>query len=118
MIERAGVNLSSSIIDVGGGESTLIDDLLIRGYSNLTVLDISEKALGVTRSRLGEAAQKVQWIVADITQANLPPGLLFVGAGLLFAGLTEFCLMATFLGRMPWNRMTAQNSRTAVCKEA
>jgi len=43
---------------------------------------------------------------------------LFVGAGLLFAGLTDFCLMATFLGRMPWNRLTAQNSRTAVCEEA
>jgi len=73
LIERAGVNLSSSIIDVGGGESTLIDDLLIWGYSNLTVLDISETALEVTRSRLGEAAQKVHWIIADITHANLPP---------------------------------------------
>src|SRR5262249_45307597 len=58
-------------IDVGAGESTLVDDLLARGYRNLTALDISPTALEVTRKRLGSAADRVQWIVADVTRAPL-----------------------------------------------
>ena len=73
LIEKAAPERGASIIDVGGGESTLVDDLLGLGYRNLTVLDISQTALDVTRARLGEAGKEVRWICADITQANLPP---------------------------------------------
>ena len=73
LIERAVPERSASIIDVGGGESTLVDDLLLRGYANITVLDISQGAIDVTRSRLGSAADQVRWIAADITEVELEP---------------------------------------------
>lgn len=72
LIERAADAHSASIIDVGGGESTLMDDLLARGFNNLTLLDISETSLAVTRKRLGQAAELVHWLVGDITQLELP----------------------------------------------
>ena len=56
------------IIDVGGGESKLVDYLIKDGYTDLTVLDISEKALDRAKARLGEDASKVNWIVSDITE--------------------------------------------------
>ena len=73
LIERAVPERSASIIDVGGGESTLVDDLLLRGYKNITILDISQGAIDVTRSRLGSAADHVRWIAADITEIELEP---------------------------------------------
>lgn len=57
---------TAKIIDVGGGESKLVDHLLNEGYENITVLDISEKALEKTKKRLGENASKVNWIVSNI----------------------------------------------------
>lgn len=60
------------VIDVGGGASVLVDDLLDAGYRNLSVLDLAESALAASRQRLGARAQAVQWIAADITQAALP----------------------------------------------
>ena len=59
LIERAAPDRSSSIIDVGGGESTLVDDLLAGGYQRITVLDVSETAIDVTKKRLGSAAEQV-----------------------------------------------------------
>ena len=73
LIELAGSGPSASIIDVGAGESTLVDDLLARGYSNVTVLDISQAAIAASRKRLGDTAEHVRWLVADITQAELEP---------------------------------------------
>ena len=73
LIERAAAGLNASIIDVGGGESTLVDDLLARGYRNVTVLDISSTALDVTAARLGPVAEQVRWIAADVMQAGLAP---------------------------------------------
>jgi 2-polyprenyl-3-methyl-5-hydroxy-6-metoxy-1,4-benzoquinol methylase len=73
LIERAIPDRSASIIDVGAGESTLVDDLLLRGYANITVLDISQGAIDVTRSRLGSAADQVRWLAADITEVELEP---------------------------------------------
>ncbi len=67
--DRAGPD--AHIIDVGGGASVLVDDLLDAGYRNLTVLDLAESALAVSRARLGARAQSVQWIAADITRAEL-----------------------------------------------
>ncbi len=60
------------IIDVGGGASILVDDLLDAGYHNLSVLDLAESALAASRARLGTRAASVQWIAADITRADLP----------------------------------------------
>ena len=73
LIERAAVALSASIIDIGGGESTFVDDLLLRGYKNLTVLDVSQTAIEVTKKRLGSAAEQVRWLVGDILKIELEP---------------------------------------------
>lgn len=62
----------AQIIDVGGGASVLVDNLLDAGFCNLTVLDLAESALATSRARLGARAQSVQWIAADITRAELP----------------------------------------------
>ena len=71
-IEQTGVGKSARIIDVGGGASTLVDDLLERGFKHITVLDISSKAIDVSRVRLGSRADNVTWMEADITQVVLP----------------------------------------------
>jgi SAM-dependent methyltransferase len=72
LIEQAAAGRPASIID-GGGESTLVDDLLARGYENITVLDISQAAIDANRKRLGKASEGVHWLVADITKAELEP---------------------------------------------
>ena len=72
LIRAAGLPSSAPIIDIGGGASTLVDDLLADGYSNLSVLDLSEAALSVARQRLGAAGEAVQWRAADITTVDLP----------------------------------------------
>jgi len=74
LIVRAVDARSASIIDIGGGESTLVDDLLARGYENITVLDVSQTAIDVTKKRLGLAAEQIHWLAADITEAELEPG--------------------------------------------
>lgn len=66
-IHNCGLPKSAAIIDIGGGDSRLVDYLLDEGYENITVLDISEKALERAQSRLGERAAMVKWIAADIT---------------------------------------------------
>ncbi len=73
LIEQAAVDRSASVIDVGGGESTLVDDLLARGYENITVLDVSQTAVDADRKRLGEASDRVHWLVADISKVDLQP---------------------------------------------
>jgi SAM-dependent methyltransferase len=65
LIRKAG---KGSLIDIGGGASRLVDRLLAEGYGNLSVLDISDVALGRSKERLGTLAVKVSWIVADITR--------------------------------------------------
>jgi 2-polyprenyl-3-methyl-5-hydroxy-6-metoxy-1,4-benzoquinol methylase len=75
LIERAGATASSAIIDVGAGESTLADDLLSLEFQNITVLDISETAIDVCKKRMGAAADRVHWLVADVTRAKLEPGV-------------------------------------------
>lgn len=59
---------TAKIIDVGGGDSRLVDFLLAEGFENITVLDISSKALEKAKQRLGEQAGKVNWIVSDIME--------------------------------------------------
>ena len=70
-IQGAGLAPDAAIIDVGGGPSTLVDDLLARGYTNVTVLDISASAIDTAKTRLGEKAAMVRWLVADVTELDL-----------------------------------------------
>jgi ubiquinone/menaquinone biosynthesis C-methylase UbiE len=72
LIQDAGIPLSANLIDVGGGASTLVDDLLANGYENITVLDISGAALAAARRRLGPQAAKVRWLEANILDVTLP----------------------------------------------
>jgi 2-polyprenyl-3-methyl-5-hydroxy-6-metoxy-1,4-benzoquinol methylase len=71
LIKRSASDRTASVIDVGGGESTLVDDLVEEGFQNITVLDVSQAAIDVNKKRLGERAERVRWIVADITQVEL-----------------------------------------------
>jgi ubiquinone/menaquinone biosynthesis C-methylase UbiE len=72
LIEWTGIEKTAHIIDVGGGASTLVDDLLEMGFKHITVLDISSAAIDAARARLGSRAEDVTWIEADITQVTLP----------------------------------------------
>lgn len=74
LIERAtSQNRQAAIIDVGAGASTLVDDLLADGYSNITVLDISQAAIDVARMRLAAVHDRVQWLCCDVTNAKFSP---------------------------------------------
>lgn len=64
---------ADAVIDVGGGRSTLADDLLARGFAEVTVLDLSSSALAESRDRLGDRAAAVTWLHNDVTRAGLPP---------------------------------------------
>ena len=70
-IQELSVAKDAAIIDVGGGDSLFVDHLLDLGYQNISVLDISPKALERAQNRLGERAKAVKWILADA--ANLEP---------------------------------------------
>ena len=72
LIRATGVPYSAGIIDVGGGASTLVDDLLSSGYCAVSVLDLAAAALSVAKARLGERASEVQWTEGDITKVLLP----------------------------------------------
>lgn len=71
-IQELGLDANAPIIDVGGGASTLVDDLLEAGQRSITVLDISDKALSLARARLGEKAKLVKWLEGNITSLDLP----------------------------------------------
>ena len=70
-IRDAVPNRNAAVIDVGGGASTLVDHLLDAGFNDVTVVDISDKALQQARQRLGDRADAVNWVVADV-RAFLP----------------------------------------------
>ena len=72
LITDAGVASSAAIIDVGGGASTLVDDLLAGGYRDVTVLDLSGEALAAAKERLGPQAAKVKWLEANVLDVALP----------------------------------------------
>jgi len=71
-IQKTGVQKTGHIIDIGGGASTLVDDFLMAGFQQVSILDVSEHALQHARQRLGARANDVNWVEADITQADLP----------------------------------------------
>jgi len=66
LIEEAVANRDAHIIDVGAGESTLVDDLLARGYRNLYASDLSQTALDVAKARLGANASRIKWLCGDV----------------------------------------------------
>lgn len=72
LISTAAIGKDAKIIDVGGGDSSLVDDLVQRSYSDITVLDIASTAIERTKQRLRDAGSMVQWIEADILEAQLP----------------------------------------------
>ncbi len=72
LIRKASLPLTASIIDVGGGASTLIDDLVETGYEDITVLDISASALATAEGRLGGKGKNLHWLEANITKVTLP----------------------------------------------
>ena len=71
MIKATSVPRSARVIDVGGGASTLVDDLLALQFSNICVMDLSAAALNRVQQRLGPDAKRVRWLEADVTQAQL-----------------------------------------------
>lgn len=74
LIRQLGLPKSARIIDVGGGAATLVDDLLDDGFTDVTVLDLSERALAASQERLGGRSRSVRWLVGDITTVALDPG--------------------------------------------
>jgi SAM-dependent methyltransferase len=72
LIERAAPDQRGSILDVGAGQSTLVDDLLGLGYEHITVLEVSQGALDGLKERVGEAGGAIRWICGDVTETVLP----------------------------------------------
>lgn len=72
LILRTGVDSDARILDAGGGASTLVDDLLARGFRRVMVVDIAQSALDAAKKRLGDRAREVEWRVGDITTLDLP----------------------------------------------
>ncbi len=67
LIKTSVVDPAARIVDVGGGEATLVDDLVSAGYRGVDVLDLSETALQVARNRMGDASNSVGWLLGDVT---------------------------------------------------
>src|SRR3974390_482643 len=106
LIEKAVPSRSASIIDVGGGESTLVDDLLARGDKNITVLDIAQTAIDANRKRLGKASERVHWLAADITTVELPPSAYDV-----WHDRAVFHFLSTISDRVTYVRQVARAVR-------
>jgi SAM-dependent methyltransferase len=67
LIRATGLERNAAIVDVGAGASRLVDRLLDDGYTDLSVLDVSERALAIAQARLAQRASQVKWIAADVT---------------------------------------------------
>lgn len=68
LIAEIGLNRKSKIIDIGAGDSTLVDNLIALGYRDLTLLDVSEAALEKAKNRLGNNSGRVKWVVSDVRE--------------------------------------------------
>ena len=73
LLTGAGMSANSRVIDIGGGASTLVDDLLDRGVRHVSVLDVSAEALASAQERLAERADFVTWYAGDLLDVALPP---------------------------------------------
>lgn len=74
LLERAGLHRATRLIDIGGGASTLVDDLLALGLTELTVLDLSPSALAIARERLGERGAHMRWLAANLLDVDFAHG--------------------------------------------
>ncbi|HEV2214796.1 MAG TPA: class I SAM-dependent methyltransferase, partial [Terracidiphilus sp.] len=89
------------ILDAGGGHSTLVDDLLARGFRRVTVCDVAEAALARAKERLGEAAAQVEWRVGDVLSVPLPESSFNVWHDrAVFHFLTNAAERATYIDQM------------------
>ena len=75
LIHSLDLPKTAKIIDVGGGDSKLVDHLLDEGFDNITVLDISSKAIDKARRRLGDKSEKIKWSVSDVL--DFEPGVIY-----------------------------------------
>ena len=113
LIEQAATGCSAWVIDVGGGESTLVDDLLSRGYETITILDISQTAVDANRKRLGKASERVHMLLQAL-RLHLHEGAA-QGVGWLFAladphmllqalsssTIEQYCRLSTYPAQRP-----------------
>lgn len=74
LITSSGISSDAAVVDIGGGASALVDDLLARGFENITVLDVSGVALDIAKRRLGSRAERVRWVHEDVTRWSPDPG--------------------------------------------
>ena len=78
LIREAGTTEAASIIDIGGGASPLVDDLLDHGYRDITVLDLSGHAIEAAKARLGDRSGQVNWREDDVLRVRFPAGVFDV----------------------------------------
>lgn len=71
MIEMAGLEKGQPVIDIGGGDTFLADALMEKGYTDITVVDISKQAVMRAKERMADRASSVKWVVADVLELNL-----------------------------------------------
>jgi trans-aconitate methyltransferase len=100
LIELAGAIRSSAIIDIGGGASRLVDSLVSQGYADVTVLDLSAAALASAHSRIGDKANQVTWIAADVTTWEPPRSFDVWHDRAAFHFLTDPKDQATYVDRL------------------
>lgn len=100
LITSSGIASGASFVDIGGGASTLVDALLERGHSDLTVLDISARALDHARRRLGADAGRVTWVEGDATSPPFRRSFTFWHDRAVFHFLTEAVDRAAYLAAL------------------
>lgn len=111
-INQARLNKNAKIIDIGGGDSFLVDHLLELGYTNISVLDISSAAIERAKLRLGKNASKVNWIVSDVTMFESDEKFDLWHDRAAFHFLTSDIDIQTYLDRL--NRFTNSNAHLII----
>ncbi|WP_457664774.1 class I SAM-dependent methyltransferase [Thiolapillus sp.] len=100
LIESTGEPTDAAFIDVGGGVSRLVDHLLDKGWTRLSVLDIAPSALARAQARLGDRATEVSWLAADLLEAELPASYRIWHDRAVFHFLTEIADRARYLHQL------------------
>jgi SAM-dependent methyltransferase len=99
-IRRYAPDRTASIIDIGGGLSRLADHLLVDGFQNLSVLDISSEAMALARDRLGDRGTSIEWIVSDVTKWTPEKVYDLWHDRAVFHFLTEFDDQMAYIARL------------------
>lgn len=89
LIEMAGLEKYQPVIDIGGGDTLLADVLMEKGYSNITVSDISKLAITRAKERMADKASSVKWIIADVLELNIENSVALWHDRAVFHFLTE-----------------------------